>query len=142
MKEENTNRLIKKYKEGESTLKEEEHLFNTALNADPTLKNWATFVKKNKGTTPSDLNERLWEAFEPKTSTKNRLLTVLLSTAAAVLIGTALLITFQQQKKNDYAEKEALLSQALDMVTSSNQVQPNEYIIYENDMVIIYTTSE
>ena len=39
-------KLVKKYNEGESSLEEEQLLFNNANNSEYSLKAWSTFVKK------------------------------------------------------------------------------------------------
>ena len=142
MKEHKTERLIKKYKEGESTLNEEQFLFDSTENLDPSLEAWSTFVKSNKTETPEDLNEILWESFQNKKNKKRKLFISIMSTAASVILLISLFLGNPKQEALNYAEKEALLSLAKKMVSNSDVVETEQRIIYENEIVIIYTTKE
>ncbi len=142
MKEDEIERLIEKYKEGNSTLNEEQLLFDKTQNLKPSLEAWSTFVKKNKNETPKNFNDTLWESFQNKKTKRHRRFVGIMSTAASVLLLISLYIASPKQKELNYSEKEALLNQALNMVSNSEPSEIQQNIIYENEMIIIYTTTE
>jgi|SRR5680860_564689 len=142
MKEDKTERLIKKYKEGNSTLNEEQFLFDNAKNSEPSLEVWSTFVKNNKTETPENFNALLWESFQNKKIRKRKIFVGIMSAAASVILLISLFLANPKQEELNYSEKETLLNLALDMVSNPGLVEIEQNIIYENEMVIIYTTTE
>jgi len=142
MKDDNTERLIKKYKEGQSTLNEEHVLFECTENLEPSIDAWSTFVKHNKREAPKDFNAHLWQSFQKRTNNKRKLSISVLSAAASVVVLMAFFLGNPKQDQLKYAEKEAMLTLAKKMVSNSDAVETEERIIYENDIVIIYTTKE
>ena len=133
--------LIKKYEVGASTLSEEQFLINNADNLNPTIKPWFKFIKLNKRKAPQGLKDSLWESIQTKRIKKRRLTIGIMSAAASVII--LLSITFFGYEKQSYNEKEALLSEALSMFENTDhQVHEEQNIIYEDEMIIIYTARE
>ncbi|MDY0200317.1 MAG: hypothetical protein RBR40_04935 [Tenuifilaceae bacterium] len=142
MKEGEVERLIKKYKEGNTTLNEEKFLFDNAQNSEPSFEVWSTFVKNNRMEAPKNFNDTLWASFQNKRVRKRKIFVGIMSAAATVILLISLSIFNPQQKELNYAEKEALLNQALSMVSNSNRAEIPQNIIFENEMLIIYTTTE
>jgi hypothetical protein len=142
MKEDKTERLIKKYKEGQSTLNEEHFLFDNAKNSEHSLEVWSTFVKNNKKETPENFNELLWQSFQNRKIRKRKIFVGIISAAASVILLISLFKTNPEQKELNYSEKEALLSLAKEMVSNSDPAEIEQNIIYENEIVIIYTTKK
>jgi hypothetical protein len=142
MKEDEIERLIEKYKEGNSTLNEEQFLFDNAKNSKPSLEAWSTFVKNNKIETPKNFNDILWESFQNKKIRKSKRLLGIISVAASVILLISFFIANLEQKELNYSEKETLLNQVINMAASSGLKEIQQSIIYENEMVIIYTTTE
>ena len=142
MKEEKIERLIEKYKEGNSTLNEEQFLFDHVKDSELSLEAWFTFVKNNKRVTPNNFNDTLWESFQNKKIGKRKRFVRIISAAASVILLISIYIAYPKQKELSYSEKEDLLNQALNLVSNSDLTDIRQNIIYENDMVIIYTTPE
>ena len=142
MKEDKTKVLLKKYKEGYTTLDDEQFLLDKTSGITPSLDEWSTFVKNNKIETPHNFNEKLWESFQNKKNRKRKVFVGIMSAAASLLLFITFIITNQKQEELNYSEKEALLSLAKEMVSNSDSTDNEKNIIYENDMVIIYTTKE
>lgn len=142
MKEKKIEKLIEKYEAGASTLHEEQFLFDNAENSHSMIEAWFTFVKHNKREAPENFNDTLWDSFQNRTIRKRRFKIGIMSAAASVILIIALFIGNPGQKKISYIEKEALLNQALNMFVSAEQVQAQYNIIYESDLIIIYTTTE
>ena len=73
MNEESIKNIVQKYKAGNSNLKEENALFNSEDNKEDSIKLWASYVKKNKITTPVNLNDKLWLSFEKNHKSKPKI---------------------------------------------------------------------
>ena len=142
MKEDEINKLIEKYKEGESTLDEEQFLLDHVDESEPSLKLWSTYVNNTKIQVPEHFNDSLWKSFEKRKAKKRKVFVAGIMAAASILLLISLLLTKSTNKELDYAEKEALLHQALMMVSDSDTHETQQNIIYENEMIIIYTTTE
>ena len=142
MKEDKTKVLFKKYKEGNTTLKDEQYLFDNAIDTEPSLDAWSTFIKNNKTEIPNNFNDTLWESFQNKKNRKRKIFAGIMSTAASVILFTSLFIANQKQEELNYSEKEVLLSLAKEMLSNSDLKVIEQNIIYENEMVIIYTAKE
>jgi hypothetical protein len=142
MKEDEIKKLIEKYEEGNSSVSEEQFLFNNAKNLKPSLGAWSTFVKKNEIKAPNNFNDILWESFQNKKIKKRKTFVRMMSAAASVILLISLFIVNPKQKELNYSEKEVLLNQALNMVSNSGLSEVQQNIIYEGEMIIIYTTKE
>ncbi len=142
MKEEHIKTLIEKYEAGTSTLEEEQFLFENAEISEATMQVWGTFVERNKIAVPNNLNTTLWDSFQKK---KNRTRSVkigMMSAAASVLLLISLFIYNPEQKKLSYNEKEILLNEALNMIADTAQIKAKQRIIYEGDLITIYSSNE
>lgn len=142
MKEKKIDNLIEKYEAGASTSQEEQFLFDNAENSGSTIEAWSTFVKRNKSEAPENFNDTLWDSFQNRNIRKRRFKIAIMSAAASVLLIIALFIGNPGQKKLSYSEKEALLNQALNMFPDSEQEITKGNIIYEDEIIIIYTSLE
>lgn len=142
MKEDEIKRLIEKYKEGNTTLNEEQFLFNHTKDSELSLEVWSNFIKNNKKETPTNFNATLWESFQNKKIGKRKRFVRIISAAASVILLISFYIASPKQKELSYSKKEDLLNQALNMVSNSELSETQQNIIYENEIVIIYTTSE
>lgn len=142
MKEDEVKRLIEKYKEGNTTLNEELLLFNQTKDSEPSLGAWSNFVNKSKTEIPNNFNDTLWESFQHKRNRKRKRFIRMISAAASVILLISFYIALPKQKELSYSKKEDLLNQALIMVSNSESSKTKQTIIYENEMVVIYTTSE
>lgn len=142
MKEKKIERLTKKYKEGASTLQEEQFLFDNSENSPSIIDAWTAFIKQNKIKVPENLNDRLWDSFQNRTARKRRLKIKTIAAAASVFFIIAFFIGNREQKLLSYREKEVLLKEALNMFAHSEQEIARESIIYEDEQIIIYTHLE
>ncbi|GAL88415.1 hypothetical protein JCM19538_2928 [Jejuia pallidilutea] len=133
---------MEKYEAGNSTLEEEQILFETADASTPKLKALGAFKKAHKKAPPKGFNDTLWTSFEGKTSRKRRFSVVMLSAAASVVVLIMIAIYSLQPKTLSYAEKQALLDEALSMFPETEQIQRAQHILYEDDLVIVYTSPE
>lgn len=142
MKEGNIKSLIKKYKSGTSSLKEEQFLFNYKGDTEPEIEIWSTFVKTNKKEVPNDLNNKLWKSFEKRNGRNHRLKIGFMSAAASIIFIISLAIGSIRQNELTDSEKEVLLNEAKSMFADVNQEQVIHNIIIENELIVVYTKSE
>ena len=142
MKEDTIKKLIEKYESGTSTLEEEQLLFEATNTSAPEFKALGAFVKAHQKTAPEGFNEILWASFEKKKLRNNRFIIKTLSAAASVLLLITFAISSLKSKELSYAEKQALLEEALNMFPETEQMQTVQNIIYEDDLMIVYTKSE
>lgn len=142
MSEEHINNLIKKYKEGESSLEEEEFLFETVDESNPEMKSVSIFVKKSKIFAPSNLNNKLWESFEKRNNKSKRLKIGIFSAAASIVLISTLLITSFSGNQLTYNEKEALLNEAKNMFLEFDKSKSEYSVLVENDLLIVFTRIE
>ncbi|MEL7268313.1 MAG: hypothetical protein AAGL34_01920 [Bacteroidota bacterium] len=142
MKESKLKKLLEAYKAGETTLEEEQFLLEQTKEAEPSWEAWSTFIENNKIATPKDLNDRLWESFEPKTRSRRNKFVVMLSAAATVLVLVALAMGNLGQDELSYSEKEALLNEALELFPETTEEVTEREVIYENEMITVYTASD
>jgi len=144
MKAKKIKELTEKYKAGNSTLEEDQSLFNSTENTGSIFEPWSAFVKGNKREAPGNFNESLWNSFQNRTRSKYRLRIAMMSAAASVILIITFLTVKPEQEKLSYSEKEALLEQAINMFEDSGQeiVEQDiteQEIIYEDELIIIYT---
>jgi len=140
MKEDDFDELLEKYKKGKSSLNEENLLFDSINSSS--LEPWVTFVKNNKIKCPKAFNDTLWNSFERRTNNKRKIKIALMSAAASVFLLILLFVGNLGQNKLNDSEKKVLLDQAIDMFICKSQTKPQERIIYENELLIIYTSVE
>ena len=133
--------LMRKYLAGESTLEEEEKLFNPG-DQRTGIEAWSTYVNQNRKKTPAGLADSIWANIKARDRRKQRFLVGLYGIAASVALCIAVLVYKTDNKNTDYAEKEALLNEALSLLSKEPNPDGNQRIIYEDDMVIIYSASE
>lgn len=134
------NDLVEKYLAAESTLEEEEKLFN-AENQRPDIAKWSTYVKRKRYKAPSNLNESIWEGIQTRKRSKHRYLIAVSSLAATIALFFAVFIYNTFNGYSEYAEKEALLNEALSMYSVEEPKEQKQTILYEDDLVIIYVAA-
>lgn len=141
MKEERIKNLIEKYKFGTSSLEEEKLLFENDANDDASIEKISFFIKKNRKQAPENFNEKLWESFEEKTKKPNNFKIRLLAVAASIALLVFIFINNNNQKELTFSEKEALLNEAKSMFVASNDEKAYN-VVFENELVVVYTKSE
>ncbi|MBT8243633.1 MAG: hypothetical protein HKP48_06600 [Winogradskyella sp.] len=141
MKKEHIKDIFEKYKNGETSLKDEQFLFENVSELDSSLANWITSKKENKKEIPENFNEKLWKSFEKKTQPKNRLVKRVLLVAASITLFFSLYIKNQQESTQTLWEKEALLIDAKSMFPETEQ-NTNLEIIFEDELITVYTKTK
>lgn len=132
--------LIDKYEQGESTLAEEQIIFDNADSLADKSQAWFKFIQLNKKKAPKGLQDSIWESIHRKRIIGNRLRVGMLSAAATILLLLSIM-TKPFGNIQSYKKKEALLNEALSMFEDKS-TKPELISIYEDDMIIIYTSAE
>lgn len=132
--------LINKYLAAESTLEEELDFFNSEKQ-DSGIAQWSAYVKGSKEKVPTNLKESIWSAIQIKKRKKQHYLIRLSGIAASIVLLGTFLIYNANNAKSEYAEKEALLKEALSLANNKIKTTEHQHIIYEDDMITIYIAS-
>lgn len=141
MNDEKYKGLLKKYFAAESSLDDEENLFN-AEDKGPGIEEWSRYVKQKKKTVPANFNDVVWDGIQIRKKRRQRFLIGLSGLAAAIAIFVSMFISNSANKNISRDEKEALLNEALSMFSEETQGPAKQRIIYEDDIIIIYTASK
>jgi hypothetical protein len=144
MEKERFKALMEKYISGCSTLEEEELLMKHENGKNEYQSSWFSYIKKKRKSPPPQLNDTIWKAIQKKE--KQRPLYKLAIAGISLAASIALLLIFYQpepiSEDASLAEKEAQLKEALSMFEDEKNESPKKMVLYEDDMIIIYTTSE
>jgi hypothetical protein len=142
MNEETIKELFDKYKNGETSLIEEQELFNAANKTESEIGSLSQFINNNQIKTPENLNEKLWGSFDKRTANKNKFRIGMYSAAASILLLFSLYFWNLEPQKMTYNEKLALLNEAKSMFSNESDKEINRNIILETDLVILYTSNK
>ncbi|QCX00775.1 hypothetical protein FGM00_11895 [Aggregatimonas sangjinii] len=140
MKSKKLEDIIKKYLAAESTLAEERTLFEHEENT-PELEKWSTYVKHNKEVAPAHLRSTIAAAIQTRKRRKQRIFIGISGVAATIAIIMAVLM-YPTKTTMGYEEKQALLNEAFTMFPEEQQIAGNKNIVYEDELVIVYTSNE
>ncbi len=133
--------LIEKYEQGESTLHEEQIIFDNAESIANESQAWFKFIQLNKKKVPEGLQDSIWESIHKKRIVNHRLRVGMLSAAASILLLLSITIYKPFGNIQSYKKKEALLNEALSMF-ENKKTKPELKSVYEDDMIIIYASAE
>ncbi|MEL7001771.1 MAG: hypothetical protein AAFN93_03450 [Bacteroidota bacterium] len=139
MSKEKSDDLIDKYLAAESTLEEEKKLFNSEQTG---LEAWSNYVKQKKKKAPTDLNAKIMASIQTRKRRKQRFLFGVSAAAASLVLFMVLFMSNKSNHEMNYAEKEAKLNEALSMFPDDDPVKSERDIIYEDEIIVIYTASE
>lgn len=140
MSKERLDDLMKKFEAGESTLSEDSVLFDRVNKSDSAFGLWANFCNEKKLKPTVDFKDSVWEAIHSREARKRKIRTRVMMAAVFVVLLVSLSIV--KINKINYEKKKALLKEALTMLEKNTPAQNNINIIFEDDMVIIYTEDE
>ncbi|AWV97286.1 hypothetical protein [Arcticibacterium luteifluviistationis] len=131
------NKLLEKYMAGETTLEEEKFLLDNASNPEQDMAAWFKYAKHKKRQPTPNLGEKIWATISKKTL---RFKIGMFAAAASILLLAFFSLQNLKQEKLAYKEKEATLKEALAMLSVPKIKPAAASIIYEDDLVIIYTS--
>lgn len=151
MSREKIEKLSEKYVAGDSSLSEEQFLCDNAQSVESPLKPWLTFVNQNRSRASFGFREDIWQTIQEKRSKKRRMVVGVFAAAASILLLLGIFVFHPIQQEVRQNKKEQLLTEALNMFEAPNETASNESgretakeaaLIYEDEMIIIYTASE
>ena len=139
MRAEQSNDMINKYLEAETTLEEEKELFDTCERQSG-IGAWTTFAKREKIQPPANLKDSVRAAIRTKKRKRQRML-VPVSIAASIALLVTVFLNIPGNRESEYLEKEAQLREALSLFSADEGVRESQQVIYEDEMLIIYMAS-
>lgn len=141
MNQEETNKLLKLYEQGRTSSEQESDLLKILGESKAEKNLWFNFLRKQKKNTPKNLEEQIWSAIQLREKKKSRYIIRAISIAAsiALLISVLWITNPLKPKEMSYEEKAAVLKEALAMISLTDEAENNKEIIYEDDLLIIYS---
>ena len=141
MSKETSDKLIKKYLAAESTLDEEEKLFSTE-NHTSGMEEWSAYVRQRRKKAPANFNDLVRASIQTRKKRRQRFFVGLSGMAATIAFFVAIALYNTKDKNPGYDEKEAALKEALSMFSDENLREKARKVIYEDDIIVIYTVLE
>jgi len=141
MNREQVDELLEKYEQGLASQEEMDLLMEQFEDSRSGPGVWFNFVRLQKRKAPEDLNIQVWSAIQSQEKKKNRKITRFILAAASLAILISLIIlspSIRNQQGMSYEEKAAKLEEALSLI-SEHKKQANREIIYEDEIIVIYT---
>ena len=144
MEKEKVKALMEKYTSGRSTLEEEALLIKHKHDENQYPSSWFSYIKSKRKNLSPKLNDTIWKAIQKKEKRKNTYKIMIAGMSVAASIALLLVFTKPEpiSESTILAEKKALLKEALSMFEDKENTTPKKTVLYEDEMVIIYTTSE
>lgn len=141
MNQEELNRLLKLYEQGLTSAEEESVLLKTLGDSKDKKHLWFKFLKNYKKSIPTNLENQIWSNIQRKEKKKPKMMLRVLALAASITLVLTILWIPNPLKSREMsdAEKAAVLKEALTMISSAEERITEQEIIYEDDLLIIYT---
>lgn len=141
MKKEDIDKQLDLYKEGLSSLEEEEKLAHILSASNEQENIWFKYIQQQKKAVPKNLESTIWASIQKRESRKRRILIRISSVAASILLAVSVLLTIETrpQQKMSAEEKEAALKEAMAMISETQDQPILGEILYEDENLIIYT---
>lgn len=141
MENEKQTSLTSKYLNAKTSLSEEEVLFSNSQDTDTGIDNWSKYVRHTRKSAPTDLNSNLWKRSSLSKNAKTRIIIPLVTMAASVLLFFMVRHFDKPFNGPSYQEKKMLLEEALAMFDETEQNTTENKIIYNDDLIVIYLSS-
>lgn len=141
MKREYINKQLEKYEKGLSSSHEEQELISLLSSSAKGKNAWFKFIKLQKAKVPENLEDDIWTSIQNQENRKKRLLIRISSIAASVVLALSLSMGFFNRNPEEMTlqEKEAVLKEAMALIPETQNKSILGEIIYENEILIIYT---
>ena len=141
MNRERVDELLEKYEQGLASQDEIELLLEQFENSRSGPGVWFNYHRLQKRKAPETLQNQVRSAIQTQEKKKTRKITLFISAAASLAILISLIIlspSLRNQKEMSYDEKVAKLEEALSLISENNE-QADRKIIYEDEIIVIYT---
>lgn len=142
MNRETIKRLLDKYMKGESSLEENKYLANNADKLPPAVQTWFNFIRQHKTAAPTGMKDNIWQLIQEKRCRSRRLKIGMLSAAASILLLATIFVVNPHRNELTYQEKAQLLKEAKQMCQPPVQQETQAIPLYEDNLIIIYTTTK
>jgi hypothetical protein len=133
--------LMQKYEEGTSSLHEEQILFNNTSD-EPARKVWSDYKRMSKVKAPKNLTDTVMQSIQSKETQQRKLRIGIVSVAASIMLLLSFSLYTKRVERFNYMEKEALLEEALSMLSEDAPEKIKMNVLYEDNSIIIYSTSK
>ena len=141
MNREQVDELLNKYEQGLASQEEMNLLLEQFEDSRSGPEVWFNYLRLQKRKAPENISSKVWSAIQSHEKKKNRKITWFISAAASLAILISLIFispSLRNQKEMSYEEKAAKLEEALSLISENNE-QADRNIIYEDEIIVIYT---
>lgn len=141
MNRKQVDELLDKYEQGLASQEEMDLMMEQFEDSRSGPGVWFNFLRLQKKKAPKNLNHQVWSAIQTHEKKNKRKITWFISAAASLAILISLIFItpiLRNQKEMSYEEKAAKLEEALSLISEHNN-QANMEIIYEDEIILIYT---
>ncbi len=141
MNKENIDKQLELYYKGLTSSKEEIELLKQLDNSKKETNIWFNYIRHDKKVAPKNLESTIWASIQKRENRKRRILLRIGSVAASIILAVSVFLTVETwpQKEMSYAEKAAVLEEALAMISETQETAILGEILYEDEILIIYT---
>lgn len=141
MNREQVDELLKKYEQGLASQEEMDLLMEQFEDSRTGPGVWFNYLRLQKRKAPEDFNKQVWSAIQTHEKKKKRKTLLFISAAASLAILISIILispSLRNQKEMTYEEKAAKLEEAQSLLSEHNG-QADRKIIYEDEIILIYT---
>jgi hypothetical protein len=136
---EQDDKIIEKYKEGTSSIKEENHLRDRFSIRSDMYSAWFKFTGEARIKAPTGIEDKVIGSIETHKKKYKRTFYSITSAAAFIIIlVTSVLFSPLQAKEMSYVEKLAVLVEANNMFDSEIIDNKEKDILYEDETIILF----
>ena len=141
MNQEETNKLFELYEQGLTSSKQEADLLETFGDSKNDNHLWFKFLKNHKKNSPENLESHIWSTIQSIEKKKSKFILRVASIAASITLIFSIIFIANPKKpiEMSYEEKAAVLKEALAMFPSIEEPETSQEILYEDDLIIIYS---
>lgn len=141
MNTEKPDNLHNLYLDGETSLKEEDKLINSASRQESEYNPWFRFLKNQRVSSPADIEDKVLARIRTMETRGIKYINRYISVAAAaiIIVVSTFMILSRKTSGMDYGEKLSVLVEAYNMMPQQESTDNEaEEILYEDETIIIY----
>lgn len=141
MKKEYINKQLQSYEEGLTSSAEEKELLSLLSNSGKGANSWFRYIQAQKKPVPQNLENDIWLTIQNREQKKKRMLIKISSIAASVILAVSIFLSIMplNKKEMSYDEKIAAIEEAMAMISEPQEEIIFGEILYEDEILIIYT---
>lgn len=141
MNREEIKKQLDLFEEGLTSTDEEKNLIHKLGGNNSKANVWFKYIKQKRIIAPKNLEDDIWATIQKREKNKKSIWLRIGSVAASIILAVSVFITINvlSQEEMSYQDKEAVLKEALAMISEHQEEFVLGEILYEDENLIIYT---